>query len=74
MDFSAIAWHAFVQGDRGQAGQGDYRVHHTHAGGQSNGGADSAEVVLNGGVRSIGYGGGPKWTVGSTVFELAISL
>ncbi len=26
------------------------------------GGADAAEIALNGGVRSIGYGGGPGWT------------
>ncbi len=34
------------------------------------GGADAAEIALNGGVRSIGYGGGPECTVGGTIFEI----
>ena len=34
------------------------------------GGASSADVALKGGVRSIGYGGGPIWTVDGTVFEM----
>ena len=32
------------------------------------GGADAVEIALNGGVRSIGYGGGPHLTVDSTIF------
>ena len=31
------------------------------------GGADAAEIALNGGVRSIGYGGGPGWTMPPTL-------
>ena len=38
------------------------------------GGADAAEIALNGGVRSIGYGGGPNLTVGSTIFEMWMEL
>ena len=34
------------------------------------GGADAAEVALNGRVRSSVRHGGPEWTVGSTVFEM----
>ncbi len=34
------------------------------------GGADAAEVALNGGVRSTVRHGGPKWTVDRTVFEM----
>ena len=34
------------------------------------GGADFAEVALNGGVRSSVRHGGPKWMVGGTVFEM----
>ena len=34
------------------------------------GGADAAEVALNGRVRSSVRHGGPVWTVGSTVFEM----
>ena len=38
------------------------------------GGADTAEVALNGRVRSTVKSGGPKLTVGSTVFELWLVL
>ena len=34
------------------------------------GGADAAEIALNGGVRSTGVAGGPIWTVDGTVFEM----
>ena len=36
--------------------------------------ADAAEVALNGGVMSTVQSGGPELTVGSTLFELVISL
>ena len=38
------------------------------------GGADTAEVALNGRVRSTVKSGGPKLTVDSTVFELLVVL
>ena len=38
------------------------------------GGADAAEVALNGGVRSTVRSGGPKLTVGRTVFEMWMKL
>ena len=38
------------------------------------GGADAAEIALNGGVRSTVRHGGPNLTVDSTFFELAIAL
>ena len=34
------------------------------------GGGDAAEVALHGPVRSSVHVGGPKWTVGGTVFEM----
>ena len=34
------------------------------------GGADAAEVALNGRVRSTVQSGGPEWTVGGTIFEM----
>ena len=34
------------------------------------GGADTAEMILNGSVMSTVRGGGPKWTVDRTLFEL----
>ena len=34
------------------------------------GGADAAEVALNGRVRSTVQSGGPKWTIDRTIFEL----
>ena len=34
------------------------------------GGADAAEVALNGRVRSTVQSGGPKWMVGGTIFEM----
>ena len=37
------------------------------------GGADAAEIALNGGVRSIGYGGGPKCTILRT-FRWEVSI
>ena len=37
-------------------------------------GADAAEVALNGRVRSTVQSGGPKLTVGSTIFELVVAL
>ena len=33
------------------------------------GGGDTAEVILNGGVMNMGVVSGPKWMVGSTIFE-----
>ena len=33
-------------------------------------GGDAAEVVLNGGVMSMGVVGGPTWTVDGTIFEM----
>ena len=38
------------------------------------GGADAAEIALNGGVRSMVRSGGPDWTVGSTIFEMWMGL
>ena len=34
------------------------------------GGADSAEIALNGGVRKSVRHGGPEWTVDGTIFEM----
>ena len=50
------------QGDRGQARQGHNCLLHTYAGGQSRRGADTAEVGLNGGVRSTVRRGGAGGT------------
>ena len=38
------------------------------------GGADAAEVVLNGRGRSTVHSGGPDLTVGSTTFELVVAV
>ena len=38
------------------------------------GGADFAEVALNGGVRSSVRHGGPDLTVDSTIFEMSMGL
>ena len=38
------------------------------------GGADAAEVALNGRVRSTVQSGGPKLTVGRTIFEIRVAL
>ena len=38
------------------------------------GGADAAEVALNGRVMSTGHVGGPKLTVGRTIFEMWLGL